>query len=236
MNWQKRLLRFAGIGLGLFLLSVLSGYIAMSLTTERARIDVPIVVGLELKEAARQLREVGLQPRMAGEEYHGAFSKGTVVRQSPSGGLRLRKNSEVRLIISKGSDETLAPDLVGQALTQAQRLLAEHGLLLGHTARAHTSLPAGVVIAQAPPAGFPMRRGSAVALLLSLGEEERFYVMPNLVGQREEEAVAILKEMGLEPRVTYETFPGQDRRVVIQDPSFGTRIKEREQATLVVAQ
>ncbi|MCI0372838.1 MAG: PASTA domain-containing protein, partial [candidate division NC10 bacterium] len=137
---------------------------------------------------------MGLQPRMAGEEYHGAFPKGAVVRQSPSGGSRGRRNVEVRLTISKGSDETLAPDLAGQPLPQAQRLLAEQGLLLGPTAKVHTSLPTGVVIAQNPPAGFPTRRGSAVSVLVSLGEEDRFYVMPNVVGQGEEEAVAILKE------------------------------------------
>lgn len=236
MNWKTTALKVAGIGVGLVLLSVLSGYVAMYLTLERDRIEIPIVIGLELKEAARQIREAGLKPRMAGEDYHVAFSKGTVIRQSPAGGSRVRKNKEVRLTISKGSDESLAPDLVGRPLTGAQRLLAEQGLLLGQTARVHTQLPAGVVIAQNPPAGFPIRRGTAVSLLISLGEDERFYIMPNLVGQREEEAIAILKEMGLEPRVTYQPFPNLARRVVLQDPSFGTRIKEREQVTLVIGQ
>jgi len=234
--WSKTVLRISGIGVGLFLLSVLSGYIAMNLSMERDRIEVPVVIGLELKEAARQLRIVGLQPRMAGEEYHGAFPKGAVVRQIPSGGSRVRRNVEVRLAISKGSDETLAPDITGQPLPQAQRLLAEQGLLLGPTAKVHTSLPTGVVIAQDPSAGFPTRRGSAVSVLISLGEEDRFYVMPNLVGQGEEEAVAILKEMGIEPRVTYQSFPAQARRVVLQEPSFGTRIKEKEEVSLVVAE
>jgi serine/threonine-protein kinase len=236
MSWKTTVLKVFGIGIGLLILSVISGYIGMNLTLEGDRIDVPVVIGLDLKEASRQIREVGLKPRMAGEEYHVAFPKGTVVRQSPSGGSRVRKNKEVRLMISKGSDETLAPDLVGRPLARAQRLLAEEGLLLGSTAKVHTTLPAGEVVAQNPPAGFPVRRGSAVSLLISLGEEERFFVMPNLVGQREEEAIAILKEMGLEPRVTYETSGGLPRRVVLQDPSFGTRIKEKEQVTLVVAQ
>jgi len=234
--WSKTVLRISGIGVGLFLLSILSGYIAMNLSLERDRIEVPVVIGLELKEAARQLRIVGLQPRMAGEEYHGAFPKGAVVRQIPSGGSRVRRNVEVRLAISKGSDETLAPDITGQPLPQAQRLLAEQGLLLGPTAKVHTSLPTGVVIAQDPSAGFPTRRGSAVSVLISLGEEDRFYVMPNLVGQGEEEAVAILKEMGIEPRVTYQSFPAQARRVVLQEPLFGTRIKEKEEVSLVVAE
>jgi len=142
----------------------------------------------------------------------------------------------VRLTVSRGRDETLAPDLTGQPLPQAQRLLAEQGLVLGPTAKVHTSLPTGVVIAQNPPAGFPTRRGTAVSVLISLGEPERFYVMPNLVGQWEEEAIAIVKEMGLEPRVTYQSFPAQARRVVLQEPSFGTRVKEKEEVSLVVGQ
>ncbi|MFQ5532447.1 MAG: PASTA domain-containing protein [Candidatus Methylomirabilales bacterium] len=236
MHRLRTILKIGGIGIGLIVLSVVSGYIAMNLALERDRIAVPVVIGLDLKEAARQLREVGLRPRMAGERYHSTFLKGTVIHQNPGGGSRILRDKEVRLTISKGSDETLAPDVVGQPLGDAQRLMAEQGLFLGNIARVHTSLPAGVVIAQDPPSGFPTRRGSAMNVLISLGEEERFYVMPNLVGQWEEEAIAILKEMGLEPNVTYEPFPDLARRVVLQDPSFGTRIKEKEQVTLVIAQ
>lgn len=236
MNWKNTALKIFGVAIGLLLVSFVSGYIAMNLTLERDRVNVPVVIGLDLKEASYQIREAGLKPRMAGEEYHVAFPKGTVIRQSPSAGSRIRKNQEVRLTISKGSDETLAPDLVGRPLARAQRLLAEEGLLLGSTAKVHTPLPEGEVVAQSPPAGFPVRRGTAVSLLISLGEEERFYVMPNLVGQREEEAIAILREMGLEPRVTYESSDGLPRRVILQEPSFGTRIKEKEEVSLVVAQ
>ncbi len=235
MNILEQIAKIAGVGLGLILLSILSGYVVLNLALERGKIEVPVVIGLELKEAARQLREVGLQPRMVAEEYHGNFPKGTVIRQSPAGGSRVRRNAEIRLTISRGSDETLAPDLVGSPLTRAQRILAEQGMLVGKTAKVHTSVPAGEVIAQDPPAGFPARRGGVVNLLISLGEEERFYLMPNVVGQRLAEALTLLKGMGLDPKVTYESFPDFVGRVVLQDPSFGARIKEREQVTLVVA-
>jgi beta-lactam-binding protein with PASTA domain len=36
--------------------------------------------------------------------------------------------------------------------------------------------------------------------------------------------------------VTYESFPDLAQRVVLQDPPFGARIKEKEQVTLVVGQ
>lgn len=235
MKVLQRIARVVGVGLGLLLLSVLSGYVAMYLALERDKIEVPVVIGLELQQAARHLREVGLQPRMAAEEYHGNFPRGAVIRQSPAGGSRIRRNAEVRLTISRGSDETLVPDLVGNPLQRVQRILAEQGMLVGKVAKVHTSFPAGEVIAQDPPAGFPARRGGAVHLLVSLGEEERFYLMPNVVGQRLAEALTLLRAMGLDPKVTYESLPEAGGRVVLQDPSFGTRIKEREQVTLVVA-
>lgn len=234
MKVLKKTARVIGFGVGLVLLSVLSGYIAMNIFLERDRITVPPVIGLDLKEAARQLREVGLQPRMAGEEYHAVFTKGTVIRQSPSGGSRILKNKQVRLVISRGGGETLIPDVVGQLLARARRLLAEEGLVPHNVARVHTSLPAGVVIAQDPPAGLPTARGSAVSLLVSLGKPERFYVMPDLVGQTEREAIAILKEMGLDAKVTYEFFHEMSGQVILQDPSFGVRIKENEEVALMV--
>ena len=43
--WSKTVLRISGIGVGLFVLSVLSGYIAMNLSLERDRIEVPVVIG-----------------------------------------------------------------------------------------------------------------------------------------------------------------------------------------------
>lgn len=234
MKWLNRTARVIGFGVGLVLLSVLSGYIAMNIFLERDRIAVPVVIGLELKEAARQLREVGLQPRMVGEEYHTAFAKGTVIRQSPGGGSRILKNKQVRLVISRGGGETLIPDVVGQVLPRAQRLLVEEDLVPQNIARVHASVAAGTVIAQDPPAGVPAARGTAVSLLVSLGEPERFYVMPDLVGQTEREAIAILKEMGLDPKVSYDFFDEMSGQVVMQDPSFGVRIKEQEEVVLVV--
>ena len=45
---SKTVLRILGIGVGLLVLSVISGYIAMNLSMERDRIEVPVVVGWEL--------------------------------------------------------------------------------------------------------------------------------------------------------------------------------------------
>lgn len=233
----KGMAKVVGIGVGLLLLSILSGYIAMNLVLDRGKLEVPIVIGLDLKMAADQLRLAGFQPRMATKEYSSNFPKGTVVRQSPSGGSRLHKGKEVRLTVSKGTDEILAPDLVGGDLTRGQRILAEQGLTLGRITKVHSNtFPAGEVIAQDPAPGLPTRRGTALHLLISLGGEEDYYLMPNLVGVDATDALALVKKMRLDAKVSYTPMPDYAAKVVAQDPSFGTRIKEREQVSLVIGQ
>lgn len=233
--WLGLALRGAGILLGMAGLAILAGYVAMNLALEKDKVQVPNAIGMDLKDAAALLREVGLQPRMVAEEYSRTIPRGAVVSQVPSGGTRVRKNKEVRLTVSRGTDEILAPSVTGGPLTRAQRILAEHGMTVGLVARVHSgSLPGGEVIAQDPLPGFPARRGSAMNLLVSLGREDPYYVMPSLVGSRASDALAFLKRLNLEARVSYEPHFGWEGFVVTQDPPPGTRIQAKERVALTV--
>ncbi|HEU5394328.1 MAG TPA: PASTA domain-containing protein, partial [Candidatus Methylomirabilis sp.] len=220
--WLGLALRGAGVLLGMAGLAILAGYVAMNMALEKDKVQVPNAIGMDLKDAAALLREVGLQPRMVAEEYSRTIPRGAVVSQVPSGGTRVRKNKEVRLTVSRGTDEILAPGVTGGPLTRAQRILAEHGMTVGLVARVHSgTFPGGEVIAQDPLPGFPARRGSAMNLLVSLGREEPYYVMPSLVGSRASDALAFLKRLNLEARVSYEPHFGWEGFVVTQDPPPG---------------
>lgn len=233
--WLEVALKAAGALLGMAGLAILAGYVAMNLALEKDKVQVPNTIGMDLKEAAALVREVGLQPRMVAEEYSRTIPRGGVITQTPPGGVRVRKNKEVRLTVSRGSDEILAPSVTGGPLTRAQRTLAEHGMTVGLVARAHSAtFPADEVIAQDPPAGFPARRGGAMNLLVSLGREDPYYVMPSLVGSRAADALTFLKRLNLEARVSYEAHFGWEGFVVTQDPPPGTRIRAKEQVALTI--
>jgi serine/threonine-protein kinase len=166
---------FRGVRAALFLLVVAlcSAYITMWLAMDRDMVQLPRVIGIDATAATELLREQGLQPKMSGREFSEQIAKDAVLSQRPASGSWVKKNSEVRLVVSKGSDAVALPSLAGLPLPDARRVLLQHGLTLGRVAQVHSlEREKGQVIAQDPEAGAPLRRGSAVALLVSLGQRE----------------------------------------------------------------
>jgi serine/threonine-protein kinase len=165
----RALLKGLAISAGLILLALASGYVAMRLTLEPDRVELPSVIGLESAKALERLRERDLRPRIAGEQYADQ-PKGAIAAQYPAPGARVRRGSDVKLSVSRGPSELKVPSLVGLPLGRARRLLVDEGLQLGDIARVHSDLAArDEVIAQEPASGTEARRGATVHLLVSDG-------------------------------------------------------------------
>lgn len=150
-----------------------TGSITMWLATEKDKLQLPRVIGVDSTAAIELLREQGFQPKVSGKEYSEGIPKDAILSQRPASGSWVQKNSEIRLVVSRGSDAVALPSLAGLTLPAAQRVLQEHGLTVGRVARVHSSeYPKGEVIAQDPEPGGLTRRGSPIALLLSNGPLE----------------------------------------------------------------
>lgn len=172
-----KLLRLLRKGLAATLIltavAIVSGAMTMWFAAEKDKVRLPRVIGMDSTAALELLRDQSLQPKVSGREYSEAVPKDAILSQRPASGSWVRKNSEVRLVVSQGSDAVALPNLTGLPLPQAQQLLQAHGLTLGRVAQVHSSeRPKGEVIAQDPEAGALLRRGSPVAVLLSLGQLE----------------------------------------------------------------
>jgi len=151
-------------------LAIISAFITMQLALERDKVQVPNLVGQGSEAAVQSLRELGLKPLVIREEYHDWVPRGAVITQRPSGGARVPQGSEVKLVVSKGTDKVTVPAVVGLDLEQAGWVLAKAGLLVGRIAKVHSDrYPEGQVIAQDPPAGSVVKQRGEVQLLLSLG-------------------------------------------------------------------
>ena len=170
-----RLLRLLVKGLAAALIltavAVVSGTITMWLATDKDQVRLPRVIGMDSTAALELLRDQGLQPKVSGREYSEKVPKDAVLSQRPASGSWARKNSEVRLVVSQGSDAVALPSLAGLPLPEAKSLLQASGFTLGRVAQVHSpEYPKGAVIAQDPEADALVRRGSPVAVLLSLGQ------------------------------------------------------------------
>ncbi len=229
------LVRAAAICMGLVALALTTGYVAMQLVMEKDRLEVPRVVGLDSVAAGALIQEAGLIPRIVGEEFSDKIPKGRVTSQRPTRGTRARLGSEVRLFVSRGSDQLEVPNVAGSTLPQAQRSLAEAGLTLGSVTQIHSDLHArDAIIAQDPSAGAAATRGAAVRLLQSLGPWEVMVTMPDLYGREMVTALNLLRELQVEARVSFERLVSRQGHVVAQDPPPGVRVKVGGQVTISI--
>jgi len=229
------LVKFIAILSGLIALGVVSAYVAMELVMERDRVEVPRVIGVDSIAAGQLIREVGLTPRVVAEEFSDKILKGRVTTQRPSGGTRAKVGSEIRLFLSRGTDQLEVPNLTGITLAQAQRGLAEAGLALGPITAIHSDVHAReTIIAQDPPAGSSAIRGALVRLLESLGPWEETVTMPDLRGRETVTAINLLRELQVEVRVSFEKRVSKEGQVIAQDPPPGTLMKVGGQVLITV--
>jgi serine/threonine-protein kinase len=230
-----RLIRAAAVCVGLVAVATLSGYVAMIWFLEEDRVDVPRVIGLDSVAAEALITEGGLTPRVMAEEFSTTIPKGRVTRQRPSHGTRLKLGGEVRLILSRGSDQLAAPDLSGLTPTQAKRVLAEAGLVFGPVTSIHSDAHRReTIIAQDPPAGTAVIRGAAIRLLESLGPLEDIVVVPDLRDREMVVALNLLKELQLEARMSFYESIAKGGRVIDQDPAPGAQVKVGAQVQITI--
>jgi beta-lactam-binding protein with PASTA domain len=102
---------------------------------------------------------------------------------------------------------------------QAERLLADHGLVLERSDRFFSSdVPEGRIMSQAPLPGVQVRRGWRVRVAESMGPQR--VVIPNLIGGSERAAEINIRRRGLElGSVATATIPGGPTdQIVAQSP------------------
>ena len=236
-NLLHGLLRVLGTIAGLTALAVVSGFVAMQIAMEPNRVEVPRVIGQDSVAASELIKEVGLMPRVIAEEFSPNIPKGHVASQRPTSGARIKLGTEVRLILSRGTDQLEVPDVAGNSLPQAQRVLAEAGLTLGRITRIHSDVHLQeTIIAQDPPAGSTATRGATVALLQSLGPLEEAITMPDLLGREYVTAMNLLKELQLEARVSFQRSASREGHVVAQNPPPGGKAKVGSQVQITVGE
>ena len=115
--------------------------------------------------------------------------------------------------------QTVIPKVVGLSKGQAERLLADHGLVLDEGDRYFSSdVPEGRVMSQAPAPGAQVRRGWHVRVAESMGPQR--VVIPDLIGASERAAEINIRRRGLElGSVASADIPGAPAdQIVAQSP------------------
>jgi serine/threonine-protein kinase len=235
----KKLLFNAALYSLLFLiLFFLSAVIFSQVLLKSEVVTVPDVIGKPVAQARSELQKKDLTLAQRGTEPSDRVEKGLIVRQDPAAGSKIRVTRVVQVFTSSGSGTVTVPDLSSKTLDEALTLLQATGLTKGKLSQVHTPrLPAGKILDQRPAPGTLVERGFPVGILLSQGDLDGRYVMPDLIGLRADGVIGRLNGWGFKVAdIRYVYYPGAAAGLIVkQEPTNGYRIQKRNRISLEVS-
>jgi len=146
--------------------------------------------------------------------YNSEYDKDVVISQKPTAPRTVKKNSIVKLKVSKGVLTSTMPDLEKQPRNQAEAALSELGVDLYIKMEERDDFPEGLVIKTEPSAGENISSGDVVTLYIAVEEVSRTRISPNVIGMQVAEARTAISTSGLRVRVV-ETVNEQPAGTVI---------------------
>jgi eukaryotic-like serine/threonine-protein kinase len=196
-------------------------------------VTVPRVIGMPQADAVTALTQANLVPTVvtAADE---AVAAGTVVDQSPASSETLAAGAEVTITVSTGPTALAVPDLAGKTQDEAVEIVTGLGLVPSPTQVENQTVAEGTVIATNPAAGTPTTRGATIEIQVSARPSATG--VPDVTGQREDEARAALEGAGFQVSVVDQ--PTRRRRrdgeVLAQNPPGGTPLPLGSNVEIVV--
>jgi serine/threonine-protein kinase len=138
------------------------------------------------------------------------------------------------LVLVSSTAEVTVPALIGQSETVAVHKLKALGLVPGLHQASSVIVPAGTVLAQSPPVGTVVHKGSHVSVTISSGPAN--VAVPNVVGKSQSRALTLLRGRSLNPAVQAQPSrrvgPGD---VISTTPSAGTVVLQGSAVTVFVS-
>jgi len=174
------------------------GQIRAVLSQGPERYPMPAVVGLSRAAATEALNRAHLSIGKTSQSYSGSVTSGLVISASESAGTRLRQNTTVDLVISKGPRPIKIANYEGKSAKAAVSALERAGFKVSMTAKHSGAVPAGRVISQTPNSGAGVR-GDEVKLVRSLGPV--LVTVPNVRSMGVRAAQKVMKDAGFDTKV-----------------------------------
>ncbi len=138
-------------------------------------VEVPDLRGDTQAEAKAKLERLGLKLGEISYEYCDEAYKDKVLSQSADPGDKVKLEARVDIILGLGPEPKLmieVPSLTGKTMAAASKELRDAGFELGEVSEEYSeTVPEGRIISQSPATGTTQEEGTAIDLVLSLGQD-----------------------------------------------------------------
>lgn len=159
-------------------------WLALVHTVHLGTVAVPELIGTSSDEAEKVAHDLGLTIHL---EETGVFSaeveSGAIAEQEPLPGFHVKTGSVVSVRLSIGGERVVIPNLAGESLQSAQRVLELSGLQPGAQLQVRGQAGGDFVLASEPAVGTAVAPGAEVRLLVNTTPQRDLWVMPSLVSR-----------------------------------------------------
>ncbi len=203
-----------------------AGTVGLVLSKGQERIEIPVMTNLTPDIATQKISALGLTIGDINEVFDMKVKSGFVVGTDPKSGEKVKRNSVVNIIVSKGVEKITLVSYIGKGGDEALSELTNSGFDVNVVYKFSDRVFKGQVISQSPQASDAIELGSKVELVLSKGPE--FVFVPNVLGKSKNDASLDLENLGLKV-ITKGT--GKVNNI---SPAIGTKVKQGSVITLTL--
>lgn len=233
---HKVLSGFIGVLL-LFFLAFGGTMIVLNLTNPK-EVELPNVIGLSREEAEQKIVDAKLKFEVSSEEYNTEVEENHVISQDPiymENYNKVKEGSTVNVVISKGTEKTTVPKVVGLKEEEAITNLEEAKLKAEIIEETSKKVEEGYVISQETEANSEANAGDTVKIHVSTGTGIKQVTMIDVTGKSEADAKSALEGVGLVVNIGYSEDNSKDNGIVLkQSLEVGKVVDEGTTVTITV--
>ncbi len=218
----------------LFGISLLATSVIMDLANPK-EVQIPNLVNMTEEEAKAELDKLKIKYNKVNEAYSTEVEAGKIMTQDPPyrDNFKIKEKSTISVVISKGTETTTVPKVVGMKYDEAVKALEEAKLEVEKVEEASKTVEAGIVISQETAANTTANAGDKVIIHVSTGVAQA--EVPSVMGKTEAEARTAITDKNLKVEVKYDSDTSKENGVVIaQSVNAGKEVDEGTTITITV--
>ena len=207
------------------------GEVILVISKGAERYTIATLVGLTPQAAAAAITKSPLTVGTTSEIFSNKIPKGFVISSDPEAGAKVKRDSVVNIVVSKGVETIALASYVGKSGEQALNELTDAGFNVESTYAFDETALSGAVISQSPAGNSDAPKSSTITLIVSKGSQ--FVYIPNVFSLEELKAVRTLKDLELKV-IVKKLGVKKIKRVTNISPQIGGKVKRGSTVTITV--
>ena len=216
---HKKAIMIAIIVLIVILIPVIGFYGTQAiLNVGRAKdVKLPNLVGKTIEEAEQELNKSKLKIEKK-EEFNSEIEVGKIISQNPPfiENYTVKENSTVEVVVSKGTEMTKVPKIIGMEYEEAEEEIKKYNLQAEKIDKVSKTVEKGIVIEQEPAENTEIKAGEKVKIYVRCGNGLKQIVTQYVIGKTEKDAKELLTKDGLEVEVVNEEDTTKENGIVLK--------------------